>query len=83
MGAELAASKLKDGIVHLTIDQLEKAESSGDDLNRGDIDRLWEALIDEACEKDCDCAQVLRQHVSLPHLRPQIQRAERCFTGSL
>lgn len=83
MGAELAASKLKDGIVHLTIDQLEKAESNEDKLTRGDINRLWEALIDGACKKDCGCAQVLRQHVSLPHLRPKIQRAERFFIDSL
>lgn len=62
--AELAASKLRDGIVHLTIDKLEEAQKNGHDLTPKDMVRLWNALIDAACKEGCGCAQVLRQHVS-------------------
>ena len=79
----LAVSKLRDGIVHLTIDIFKEAQLAGYPPKRKDIDCLWEALIDGACKRDCGCAQVLRQHVSVPYLRNDVQRAEHFFLASL
>ncbi|CAD6581252.1 MAG: hypothetical protein ASARMPRED_000556 [Alectoria sarmentosa] len=67
--AQSAASKLKDGIIHLTIDQLEEAQRHGYTLTPEDVARVWKALIDQACEKDCGCAQTLRQHVRCDELK--------------
>lgn len=64
--SQLAASKLKDGIIHLTIDQLDEAHRNGHQVTPEDVERLWEALVAGACENDCGCAQVLLQHVRLP-----------------
>lgn len=81
--AQSAANKLRDGIVHLTITQLEESKDDGHHPTSQDVARLWEQLILAACEPDCGCAQVLRRHVSLPHLRPKLQRAERFLVGFL
>lgn len=70
--APLAVSMLRNGIVHLTIDKFEEAQRAGYPPKRKDIDRLWEALVDAACRRDCGCAQVLRQHVSLSQIRIKI-----------
>lgn len=70
--AQSAANKLRDGIVHLTITQLEESKDDGHRPTAEDVARLWEELISAACERDCGCAQVLRRHVSLPHLRPKL-----------
>ena len=67
--APLAVSMLRDGIVHMTIDKFTEGQLAGYAPKRKDIDRLWEALVDAACKRDCGCAKVLRQHVSLPYLR--------------
>ena len=69
LSAAPAADKLRGGIVHLAIDQLEEAQQKGYSMTKEHINRLWEELIKLACEKDCGCAQTLRGHVSLLHLR--------------
>lgn len=81
--AQSAASTLRDGIVHLTIRQLEEAQNNGHHPTSEESARLWEELIIEACEQVCGCAQVLRRHDGRPHLRPKIQGNESFFIGSL
>ena len=64
---QLAANKLKNGIVHLAIDQFETCQQNGNHVTQQDVVRLWKALVDVACKPDCGCAQALRTHVSPPH----------------
>ena len=72
----LAANKLKNGIVHLSIEMMEQAQQNGSRCTQQDAIRLWQALIEVACKKDCGCAQNLHSHVSLHHLYHEVQGAE-------
>ena len=72
----LAAKKLKNGIVHLSIEMVEQAQQNGSRCTQQDAIRLWLALINVACKEECGCAQTLRSQVSLPHFYHEVQGAE-------
>lgn len=63
--SSLAASQLKNGIVHFAIERVEEARRDEQQLNTEDVAYRWGLLVAAACKKDCGCAQALLQRVSL------------------
>ncbi|KAM0805982.1 hypothetical protein BDR22DRAFT_194157 [Usnea florida] len=59
----LAANRLRNGIVHLSVEMVELAKKNGSRCTQQDAIRWWLALIEVACKKDCGCAQNLRSQV--------------------
>ena len=79
----LAANRLRNGIVHLSVEMVELAKKNGSRCTQQDAIRWWLALIEVACKKDCGCAQNLRSQVSLPNLYHAVQGAEPFPLGRL
>ncbi|CAF9920961.1 hypothetical protein IMSHALPRED_005054 [Imshaugia aleurites] len=67
--AEVAANKLRDGIVHLTIDQLGEAQQNETVLTREDLNSQWRALINEATWRDFCCTTTLMQQIDCDELQ--------------
>ena len=79
--SQLAASKLKDGIIHLTIDQLDEAHRNGHQVTPEDVERLWEALVAGACENDWLCTSFAATRETAHQIK--IEQAERFSIDSL